>query len=366
MQLTGLIGQFTLLESRSLNRPALDRWAQSLLNRLQELLERSPEAWAPIGDCMNVAALIEVYRGDRVAARQICESHLRWAERLTRRLGVQEAGALAIQPWINVGRLLRLERDFPQALERFALLRDHLSGRPLHLGAIHIEPEVWRHVLAAQPTLVGILETVYLVDSLKTFFMAKDYGQALAFLQEGREAGIALHSRIFLEEGELLTLVGLERPVEAIQVTMRPDWSSQPFSKLVAAAYRAALLLGVGEAQHARTVLETIGKRLLGSKLERVEDQRVLRLLLFLGTLAADAGLPEQALGFLRMGLHATRRFDDYLLELGFLNALLSQESLEDRGELDEARAKLQAAGSSAPPPVFATLRGAIEQLCAA
>src|SRR6185503_15112106 len=128
----------SLLERGRVSRPPLRVWVANLLDNLAEA-ERKSTAWPSVDGCMNNAALIAVYRGDLRGAEELCQIQLRWVANLMREHGPIAVGELVIQPWINIGRLRRIQRDYQAALRHFTLLVDTMVGESLRAGPITLD-----------------------------------------------------------------------------------------------------------------------------------------------------------------------------------------------------------------------------------
>src|SRR5262249_31470723 len=147
-----------------------------------------PQDYQGLAACMNLGALIEVLRGNRPNAQWICDAQLRWVARLAARSASASVLELALQPWVNYGRLLRLEGDYSAALRHFALAPAQRNKEPVALGPCYISREAWDHIVKADLTVPNFLWNVYVLESLKTYFMQMDFTSALMFIADQRHA----------------------------------------------------------------------------------------------------------------------------------------------------------------------------------
>lgn len=335
-----LIPTDTLGEGGRVNRPPLRNWAAMLLERL---VPPGPGLvdWQQIEGCMNNAGLIEVYRGDFRSAEEVCKLQLRWAGRLAEKHGVAQVGEFALQPWINLGRLRRMEGDHEAALSHFALAVDVLAGKPIYLGTLTVDAEAWQ-ANEHSGTWIDVLKNVYIVDSVKTYLGAKNLSGAEAFLRRAR-ALIGDEQNLLLDEMELIVLARLDRPGDTAAVLGRDIWSGGSFSKLLRATYRAGLYAAAGGnlEQPRHLVKELVARVLRADNFDNPADQRIVRYLHHLGGLAFQLDLDELAGKIWHLGLRAAHNLDDVPLRLAFLDALLGCNELEDRESLGVERAKL-------------------------
>lgn len=334
-----LIPHDTLLDVGRVSRLPLRLWVSDLFSKLDRIDETRPESWIDIAGCMNNAALIEVFRGSRERAWELCDLQLRWVANLAKVHGMAAVGDLAPQPWVNIGRLLRIARDQDGALRHFALLPDTRAGKDMHFGPVAIDAATWQEIVETK-SMDSFLEAVYIVDSTRCYFGARDYAGALAFIERARamstEGMVAM-----LDEAEVIALAGLERYGEAMEVTKRESWARDRYCKLVRSTYQAAILAEAGQSEPAERLLAQIAERVLPANLENHQDQRVLRYLFQLGVVAEHLDMDALAERIWQKGLDTERGFRDVPLQLTFLDALLALDRVAEREALEQQRADL-------------------------
>jgi hypothetical protein len=365
----------TLLESGRVARPLLRAWAATILQTLERLRAQAG-AWLDITGCMNNASLIEVFRGQPRGAFELCELQLRWAERLVGEQGLLSAGDLMLQPWINEGRLLRIQGDHAGALKHFSLLPEALAGRPVQVGAITVDGATFR-ALVDERSLWTFLRGVYVVDGVRTYIAAGNHAQAVTFLRETTSimggAPFAL-----LDEMELVVLARLGRYREALDITERSTWQADGYTKMVRVTYRIAFLSALGSREAACGLAEQLAERVLAGTFASPKDQRVLRYLHHFGELTRHLELDAVATPVFQTGLSASRHLVDVPLEISFLEFLLALEGIAERNVLladRDARLReclyvtllkprgLEVEPSAAADPVFHTLRSKLEEM---
>ncbi|MDI3285868.1 hypothetical protein [Polyangium sp. 15x6] len=338
-------------------------------------LEPDDAGFLRIEECCNNTGLIEVYRGRPGAAAEVCARQLEWAARLVGRHGVMGAGEHLIQPWINLGRLRRIAGDHEAALAHFALVVETLSAKPVRLGDLEIDAASWR-ALVQHRSLYDLLKNVYVVDSVKTYFVARDLTGALDCLRRARSL-CGEEPFPLLKEMELLTLARLTRFEEAAALLQSNAWNNSGFHKLLRVTYRVGLHAASGELPRCKRLMEDLAARVLSMRgLSEPDDPCVLRYLHYLGGLASRLGLDERAAQIFRLGLGAAEHVDDVPCRVAFLDALIDA-GVEDRRALEAARAALlddclyvpllKARGMTADPaalsdPVFDELHAKLER----
>lgn len=353
--------QDSLLARGRASRPPLRPWAHALLERL-ESGEASTADRSSLAACLDDAARIETFRGNCRGAWRLCELQLRCAE---------DRPELAARPWIHLGRLWRWQGQSERALEHFALLLEVMRG-----GA----PRHWP--LAAPPSAEALpwLESVYLVDSTKTYLRARDPEGALRFLHQARALLDDGEAHPLLDEAELITFAQLGRYEDALALTERPGWQQDGYGMLVRLTYRGALLSALGAEDSARPLASRLAERVLAMNWSHPKDPRQLRYLLYLGRLTREVGLEEASARLGHMGLRAAHQFGDVPLRLAFLESLLDLPDVAERAALAAERSALLAEclyvpllvsrGLTVDPlaledPVFARLHHQLESVVA-
>jgi tetratricopeptide (TPR) repeat protein len=377
---SSLSSQELLLESGRTSRPPLRTWARSLLDRL-ESGEASPASWSKVAVCMNNASLIEAFRGNSSGSQGLCELQLRCAENLLRFHDAATHADLVLQPWINLGRLLRIRGQYDRALEHFAVFLDVMQGRAPRLWPLQIDAPSWRKLATAQSetSVLPLLKAVYIVDSMKVYFSARDVEGAARFLRQARVL-LDGETHLLLDEAELITLARLGRYEDALALTERSGWQQDGYSMLVRLTYRVALLSALGAEDSARPLASRLAERVLAMDWSHPKDQRLLRYLHSLGNITREVGLEDVAERLWSTGLSASHQFKDVPLQLSFLESLLDLPEVADRAALSAERSTLleeclyvpllASRGLQANPlalqdPIFARLRQQLEAVAA-
>ncbi|MFT3772463.1 MAG: hypothetical protein QM820_44280 [Minicystis sp.] len=291
---------------------------------------------------MNNTGLIEVYRGDLRAAEQVCQLHLRWVARLAGAHGVARCGGLALQAWINLGRLRRMAGDLEGALRHYALAVDALAERRAVLGPLTMEAADWG-TFADRSSWLGILKSIYIGDSVKAYISARDLRGADDFLRRAR-ALLGDEQNILIDEAEVFVQAGLGRFHEASAVLGRDIWSAAGGpGKLLRATYRAGLSGAVGDdIESTRGFVKELAARVQRAEnFERPTDQKILRYLHHLGGLAFRLELDETAIAIWQQGLRGARHCNDVPLRLSHLDSLLGCAGVGERAALEDERAEI-------------------------
>jgi hypothetical protein len=367
----------SLLEPGRAARQPLGPWAAELRASLREWREGDePKAWRAIAEVMNNAALIEVFRGELASAEQLCHLQLEWVAQLCRRHPPEIVAPFAFQPWVNLGRLCRIHKQYGAALQHFSLLSSARRAEPLDLGPVHIDAPLWRR-WQAQAEVMAVLELIYLLDSTKTLLMDARPEAALSLIRStSRDRGRTYPPCL---ESELIVFARQERYEEALRLAEDPGWCVDAYHELVRWTYRIALLVALGKEESAQRLLLQLVRALAGLQTNPPTDPRFCRTLLRLLDLARALGERDCMRSLCRVGLLAARASGDSPHELAMLEAHLACGEEAERAQHESERSALLAEtqyglllgprGLRVDPvragdPVFAELRQELMSLC--
>jgi hypothetical protein len=269
-------------------RPPLPEWAQSVNAMFQQASALAGSDLQAAGQGMsrsfNEAALIEVYFGRPDHAAALCRASIDWFAGAAARSGDLSLIRFALQAFVNLGRLDRIAGRWELALSQFEQAWQSTQGVTLRATALLISNAHVDAIGASAPEFLPGLETIYVVDSLKTLLKAKRYADVLDFVQSrsgiGRptlrdflwEAAVVATYRLgrgerslHLAEERLREPRRANRPIfilrraEVFTVTGHEDCGLDLARKLGAAFEDAATPLG----QTRRSVLDRLIKLLL-------------------------------------------------------------------------------------------------------
>ena len=324
-----LVPQDTLLEpNRQIRRP-LRAWAGDIVLSLREQEARDEPSPIALSIAWNLAALIAAHRGDLAGAEDICLRSLAWSARGRGPEDEARRVVLAIQPWINIGRLRRLAGRADEALAHFDLLAPFDAGRAVTLGPAVLDAATWQRADAADPSLRHVLRTVLVNDSLRALLSARRHDDALSFASAVRPRCEPAQIP-YLEEAGAVACAHLGRTEAALAAAAGPGWESAGMhGQMVSAACRIGVLMLRGEITEAARLAHALCATALVLRVADGDDPRVLRLFHHLGGLAVQLDLRGPAAAIFSAGLAGARRLEDEPLEIAFLDALADVGSAE-------------------------------------
>jgi|RhiMethySRZTD1v2_1073278.scaffolds.fasta_scaffold477237_2 tetratricopeptide (TPR) repeat protein len=277
---------FLLLEDR-LIRPPLQEWARWIRSGLEEELARKERDFCRVASLLNLAALVETSCGNLANGRAICEAELSWlSELVAQGYRRAEISGLAFQPWINIGRLLRLEGRIDEALQYFAIVMSRPVDLPLFLGPYSITGEDWEQLVS--PEVLGKLWNIYIVDSLKSYFRARQFVSALRFIARLRELPVGSSANLVLE-GEVLSHAGLG-DYERAYALAKSSGDQEPLGILVFILYEASCSVALNELERGDSLARDLSSFITLGGLDSLPLPTTLQFLKALGALFEELG----------------------------------------------------------------------------
>lgn len=298
----------TLSDTGRIFRRPVARWAPVIAAELvrraggrgeRELLEAC--------SLVNNASLVFALAGEDAQAAQICRRQLAWL-RAAARDGAKAAASLAMQPWVNLGRLRRQRGEHESALAMFARVYVPDEDGRLRYGDFAVRPRDVRYENA---------ELIYVADSLRTYAAARAWERGLRFIRRVRSAVQFVSTLPRLDEYEFQFCLRRGYGRAAARVLDRISWSFWPGLALDNAFYRCVLL--EREGSDASRVLADLARWVCGAlDADAAPDHCVLRYAFELGSVLARAGRGGPARRVLEAGLRASAKFEDVPLRVEF------------------------------------------------
>jgi hypothetical protein len=194
---------------------------------------------------INNAALIFTYLGEIDKARRICVAELAWIAELLSKLSPAKAAhllRLSIDPWVNYGHLLGSKGAAEDARAHFAVDYSLNSGAGAALGPCHIPPQIWAKIKVIDPGIEAVTQAVYVIDSLKSYFLSGDFRGALQFIQDLHWAGCA-GLQCMLDEGRLIVAARLGLHNRVLAATDKPPLDADLYYEAILILYNKACLI---------------------------------------------------------------------------------------------------------------------------
>ena len=354
----------TIIDSGRVLRRPIGEWAHQLAAILRSCTDAPPGADTiyQVSAAFNNAALVFVHAGLPEIAEEVCQLQLDWIVSSRGVLPDAELAVLAMQPWVNLGRLCRRARDYEGALRYFSDLRACRTRSTIKFG-IWDAPVSRAFCEAAEP--------IFVYESMRTYLQADDLDRAIAFAR--RLDGTVLKSTLMLKT-ELLIHFHLQRcePYETLSLTKAMPWPEDQYGVLARYFYIAVAFEAIGQRESCARALDRIRPQLLAYVEREDLDSRHIRFVLEACRLAAHLGLCDLFQSMLSICCSLILHAADVPFAIALLRLANRQgcaAGMEDLARLEEltSRSGYHVPSYKLPPQTFteelAGLRSAISQL---
>jgi tetratricopeptide (TPR) repeat protein len=318
-----------LLPHQRLIRQPLPSWAATLDATVRRVLAEGPELTIERARrtvaCFNEVALVETYFGRRDRAATLCWGALDWVAAARRLTSSDDVWETAFQPFVNLGRLARIERRWRDSLDMFRTVRNALHGQPPTLGVIELDESAL--VAALRDAEVRrSLENMYVIDSLKTLLKAEWHDEAIAFAEDALSSVDDTNRRQSLREGLAIALCRAGRCDEAAEIAQRELTEPHAPYRAMFVFRRAEALIGAGRVETARPLCRTLEESFQANP--RAFGQSQLALLIAFLPLARVIGFDVESLAVL--GYTSAVPLGDVLLQCELLDVLTACAGSEE------------------------------------
>lgn len=363
-----------LIPHEKLVREPLQKWAGRWLEWVmcQEPslcvdLRRTRE----LAKCLNQVALIEFYRGNRLGAECLCWLQIEWIHRLVMQTQAADLLEIALQPWINIGRLQMAEGSFDGAMAKFCVLQEFDRRTLLAIGPIRFTDAAWNRIHASESDLRSRLEAVFVIDSLKCLLVSGQVEEVHSFRRHQSDISPYLHP--FFAEAEILAFVAAGSLRIGLDLALRYMNETEGWKRIVF-ALRVANLLKKMASPSFDDLCVSLLESIQGVDFEQLELPE-LHIAYQIVRIAAAEGHSEMAVGCIaRKVLHRSITVGDEPLVAGITECLLLTSSGFEKdywrsrhNEVLQRSDYIQFRGSGdrseSHPTVFADLTNAIHQI---
>jgi tetratricopeptide (TPR) repeat protein len=306
---------------RRIPRRPLKAWAETCHRQLLVYSIAAPVDYTNITAIINNVALIFAFLGETDLAQRICKAELSWISEKASRVGVAEAASilrLAINPWINQGRLLGIRGAADQSREYFLSAFSLTSNAEATLGPCRISPRVWTRIDIEDPQLKYGIESAYIIESLKTFFASGDFAAGLQFCRDTRRTRA---TKYVVEEGLLICLSRLGKYEEAVDLIKRSQNDADIYFEAILLLYELSCR------QERGNLLSQCAQRLaisvFAGAFDSISGPTLLRFMSKHGAILEEMGELRLAIQMYNRGWCLARVVQDQPFEWIFLRDLM-------------------------------------------
>ena len=305
----------TLIDMGRAFRPPVDKWASRALERLDKY--KTITEFTQIEEMsvlLNWVGLLYVCAGRQDLAEELCIRHIARLHSLSSTFGMTAVASLAVQPWVNIGRLLRIRNEPDRALEYFRSIYARSQDGKLTFSRFSIR---YADIIGEN------IENLYVFDTLKTYLQCGRLDEASTFCARMRQAIKSRGARAILTELELKTsfLAGDNR--SASDILKRDAWFIDRHGILVNALYRIVLAHLITGKENSRDAIVSMAKKLSQCVVGVNEiEHRYLRFALALSTYLVAIGADDLGSHISLLGYRGSTAYDDVPLRAAFSKLL--------------------------------------------
>jgi hypothetical protein len=228
---------------------------------------------------------------------------------------------LAIQPWINLGRLARIRGDHDRTAQFFCLRDLPIANGSVRLGPVVIPGQVWQRLRDDTPEIRDLLMTVRWLETLKTSIAVRDYDRTLRCARTGASSADEL--RPYLDEAVVMALTALGRLDEAAETVQHADAAATLPVQMVWEVYHCTLFIARGRGPDAAGRLRRLAAFFSPGLLLESPDPSTLHLAAHLAKLLEAAGDREAALDLYGRGYAGACRVCDEAWSMALLEQMV-------------------------------------------
>lgn len=364
-----LPGLRLLAVTEQITRRPLDAWAAELEGDIAAALamEEGVERARTVTGCGNNASLILAHAGRLDDAERIVRAQIEWLHAEAARTGRGALRALAMQPWINLGRLEALRGRPDDALRHYHDVRACRMDRPVTLAGAAVLPADWAAAGWEPEELERFGRSVLVIDGLRVLLPAGRWALVREMADDG-ELGQGAAAP-FLREAGWVALGREGRPREALERLESTLRSGGPWDRMAAHVRLAELSLLAGDQARAASVTGELVA--VVGQMSGVEGLQLPALLIVQALVALALAHAPSAAALALAGRVAAgaRRLDDEVMEIEALRLLAAHAPDPHAAELRRREdatgyARLRPRGRPAPPSM--ALDALLERMLAA
>jgi tetratricopeptide (TPR) repeat protein len=243
----------------------------------------------------------------------------------------------AFEPYLNLGRLDRIQQKFEEALRKFQVVEKIASGQEAYLGDQFIPAELSREIFSRSTPLPRLMRTAYILEWMKILLKCKQYSEVNAFNPSWHNPA-DLTARDILWESKIVALCRLGRYDDALAAGNPALSDREGLNRTLFLFRRAETFAAAGRIEDALRVAGNLATGFLNYP--GAVSMTRLGLLVRLTVLVAALGMKD-ALQLAELGYKSASMLGDMLFQSEFLNLmadLRGQDGVALRSEASNIR----------------------------
>lgn len=199
-------------------RLPINVWENNLEDRYEEFkikYKNRIQGWQDeFSSIINQTALVSLYLGDNITARNICSESIRYFYNHFHILKEKEYINCVFQPWINIGRLNRLEGTYEKAIKVFLSLNLKMSSDYLPIDIFYIDKNE-----IIDKKIILLLKNVYNYETAKTLIIMEKYDRCIEFINKSYKNILEKNVPEILIEASLISTVNINGAKKGLELS---------------------------------------------------------------------------------------------------------------------------------------------------
>ena len=195
-----LITQIMMPETDRIKRLPFDEWQVELTDMLQRYETETSDMEAKFESMAvltNQLSLVLVYLGEISRSEQMISSAMSAFISAGEKFDSNKIRDFAFQPWVNQGRIYRLQGKYEAACKIFNDVNINNESDYLLIGANKVHKSA-----VNDKAILNILDNIHVMDTLKSLVQAKNSNGLADFL--GNNADLQSSNSAFIREGKII------------------------------------------------------------------------------------------------------------------------------------------------------------------
>lgn len=306
-------------EDRIVRKP-INQWINELSKEISELTHQSLSLSCAeqVAEIFNNAALIYFSIDDISLARELCYTQIQLFIDYSRKTNDQAYLKYVFQPWMNLSRLDRLEKNYDSMKDKLKIF-NQININEVVIGNNKLVTPILLSALDQDQNIKSVVETCRLLEPLKGYLEAKQYKQAIQFIEDNKKHSSRSHYAL-LQEGMIVSVANIGEVDTAFDLLEQARQLS-PATKHIFKLRECEIKYGLGIVNQ-RQELRSLCKMAIGAVTAKYININDIEYGLNLVELLKNSGLKTEAIELVYFCLVAADKLNDQVLKSDALISL--------------------------------------------
>lgn len=239
---------------------SLIQWANELMLALKSIESSADniEQAERIAGIFNNAAFIFYSLNDVTAARELCYSQIQMFLNWGKQLRNNVYQKFVFQPWVNLIRIDRLEKNYEAALVKINILNPSAMAE-MQVGATKVAVESLYDVLRDDEDIISLVTTCSLSETIKCMLANRQYESLIQFIEKNKRDIRKQHHALF-DEAYAIAVANNGNINAALAVLEQARLSSNPAMMHIFSLRESEMLSRLGRKHEALIQLRILSR----------------------------------------------------------------------------------------------------------